>query len=188
MKEVRFTIIWGIVTFLLVSSSWNPNSIDTNENILSNEQGPEFANLGNFYADLLPNDTNEAHVRLNLFVTVRDSDGIDTVIGSYKDANGTIWSNVTLTLFDTLEDDWMYYVGHGENVTLKPEIRLKIWNVKYYANDTLGNWNVSAVMNNSYYLMLLQEPPLNPLILSGSIIAVVGIFTVVLLVWRKKRN
>ncbi|MHA1908714.1 MAG: hypothetical protein ACW98Y_15550 [Candidatus Thorarchaeota archaeon] len=187
MKKVRLTFIWAITTLLLVSASWNSNIIDTKGYLLSDDQGPEFKDLGNFYADFLTNDTNEARIHLHLFVTVRDSDGIDTVIGSYKDINGTIWRNVTLTLYGTLNDDWMYYVGDGENVTLNLEKRIKIWNVKYYANDTLGNWNVSDVMRNSYYLMAWQEPPPNPLFVIGSIIGIVGICAVALLVWRKRR-
>ncbi|MFW9849246.1 MAG: hypothetical protein ACFFF4_08895 [Candidatus Thorarchaeota archaeon] len=188
MKEVRFVIIWGLVTLLLVSSSWNPHTIGDKEYILSDDQGPEFDGIGDFFADLLPNDTHQGRAQLNLFVSVYDTDGIDTVIGSYKDINGTVWSNVTLSLYGAHDDGWMFYSGRGENVTLGPEMRIKIWNVKYYANDSLGNWNVSDVGRSSYYLLGWEQPPPNPASLIGSVIGIVGIFAIVLLVWRMRRN
>lgn len=188
MQKGRLIIIWGIITLLLVSVSWNPNNIGTNEFVLSDDQGPEFRNLGNFYADFLGNDTNEVLARLHLIVSVHDADGIDTVIGSYKDINGTTWSNVTLPLTKIYDDGWRSYSGRGENVTLTSEMRLKIWNVKYYANDSLGNWNVTDVQRYSYYLFVWQEPPPNPLFVIGSVIGIVGICIVTVVVWRKRRN
>ena len=189
MKKARLVFIWGVTTLLLVSPSWNPNNIGAKEYIPSDDQGPEFKDLADHFRDLLPASEKEnyANTQLQLFVPVRNSDGIDTVIGSYKDINGTTWTNVMLTLSAELENGWKSYAGGGENVTLTPEMRLKIWNVKYYANDTLGNWNVSDVVKSSYNFLPRQEPSISPLILIGSVIGMIGICVVALVVWRKRR-
>ncbi len=188
MKKARLIFIWGVTTLLLVSVSWNPNNIGFKEYLPSDDEGPEFKDLTDHFRDLLPDSENSANTQLQLFAVIRDSDGIDTVIGSYKDINGTTWTNVTLTLSKVFDDGWRSYAGDGENVTLTPEMRLKIWNVKYYANDSLGNWNVSDVVKSSYYLLVWQEPPPNLLFVIGSVVGIIGICVVALVVWRKRRT
>jgi hypothetical protein len=188
MKKDRLFFVWAITTLLLVSASSNPSISDIKKYIPSDDQGPEFRDIGNSFHDLLPNETNQANVQLRLSVSLRDFDGVDTVIGSFKDINGTVWSNVTLGLYGTQNDNWLYYTGRGENVTLGPEMRLKVWNVKYYANDSLGNWNVSEVGKSSYYLFTNPEPSPIPVFVTMGALGILGMSILLLIMWRKREN
>jgi hypothetical protein len=54
--------------------------------VLSDSTGPEFLHIGARFADLVPSN-DPVNVTLGLSVVVRDPDGIDTVIGRYKNRN-----------------------------------------------------------------------------------------------------
>lgn len=95
------------------------------------------------FADLVPSSA-PVEITLDLSVVVRDEDGIDTVIGSYRKDNDTIWTNVTMSFSHELREQRYRYSAEPLNFTLDADNRIMVWDVVYYASDTLGNWNKSA--------------------------------------------
>lgn len=93
---------------------------------------------------------------LHLWVLVWDPNGIDTALGSYKDNSDSIWTNVTMTYVDTetINDSQYspvyYYQVNATTFSLDPNHSGKVWNVKFYARDTIGIWAVSRTVNYSY--------------------------------------
>jgi hypothetical protein len=61
------------------------------------------------------------------------------VIGGYKNRSESTWRNVTLH-----HDSDAYWLGHATNYTLD-EHGWVIWDIRFYANDSLGNWNASDI-------------------------------------------
>jgi hypothetical protein len=116
---------------------------------------------------------------------VRDPDGIDTVIGSYKNRSESIWKNVTMEVYGDIGNNTFLYSAKPLNFTLDNEHRLEVWYVKYYANDTLGNWNVSELVSISKYLLPSGSQP------DYSIVIVVAIGIVIIMagvVYMKRRS
>ncbi len=115
---------------------------------------------------------------------VRDEDGFDTVIGSYKKDNDTIWTNVTMSFSAELREQRYRYSARPLNFTLDADNRIMVWDVVYYASDTLGNWNKSAQGSISYCFFPADDN-------STPIIAVIGVaivFIVVVIVIIRKRG
>jgi hypothetical protein len=150
---------------------------------LSDTTGPEFLDVGNRSGDYFPS-TDPVNATLDLLVLVRDPDGIDTVIGSYKNRSESIWKNVTMEVYGDLGNNTVLYSAKPLNFTLDKEHRLEVWYVKYYANDTLGNWNVSELVSISKYLLPSRYQPDYSLVIVGAI----GIVIIVVGVVYKKRR
>ncbi len=114
---------------------------------------------------------------------VRDEDGFDTVIGSYKKDNDTIWTNVTMSFSAELREQRYRYSARPLNFTLDADNRLMLWDVVYYASDTLGNWNKSAQGSISYCFFPADDN-------STPITAVIGVaivcIVVVIVIIRKR--
>jgi hypothetical protein len=119
-------------------------------------EGPTFTFEMPNFADLIPG-TEPVNLSLNLAVTVTDPDGVDTVIGSYSNRSDPIWRNVTLHQ-DLISGTSGYYIGHACNFTLDDEHSGVIWDIKFYANDTLGHWNVSETTFLSFWRPNLPPP------------------------------
>ena len=82
---------------------------------------------------------------LNFTITVSDDDGIDKIIASYKHRIHTIWTNITMqkqqitntTVISTLSLDFAVNMEvfssyeDGDNIDV---------DLRFYANDTEGNW------------------------------------------------
>ena len=96
-------------------------------------EGPIFSDISDFYADFL----NES-ASVWFHVTVTDSDGIDLVIGSTRETSEHLWHNVTLTASES--DPNRYY---GYYPVILPSPGSIIFEVKFFAADSLNNWNVS---------------------------------------------
>jgi hypothetical protein len=120
----------------------------------SSDNGPTFSEYADFYADFV----NESGC-VWFHVTVTDADGVAQVIGSTRRTSEQLWHNLSLTVSESNAD--RYYGNYS--VTL-PQAGSVIYEVKYYAVDTLGNWNVSEStlhhlnnlgLNSSYPSVLL---------------------------------
>jgi len=145
---------------------------------LSSDNGPTFSVYGDFYGDFV--GSSGAVV---LGVTVMDEDGVDTVIGSISNVTEAVWHNVTLVESSTVPDD--YYGSY--HVDLPGAGHTYVSHVKYYANDTLGNWNTSNVTHQyltNQDLWGFQRTLL--LILEFSVGA--SVIAAVLVVVRRRRN
>lgn len=123
---------------------------------LADFEGPTFTFEMPNFADLVPS-TGSVNLSLDLAVTVTDPDGVDTVIGSYSNRSESIWKNVTLHQ-DWTSDTSDYYKGHACDFTIDEKHNGVIWDIKFYANDTLGNWNVSETTFLSVWRPNLPPP------------------------------
>ncbi len=135
---------------------------------------PQFDEVGHMFADLIPSSV-PVELTLRLSVVVRDEDGIDTVIGSYKQDNDTIWTNITMSVYAELSEQRYLYSARPLNFTLDADNRHMVWDVVYYASDTLGNWNKSEQGSISYCFFPAQDD-------STPIIVVIGVAIVCMIV------
>ena len=122
---------------------------------------------------------------LGLSVVVRDEDGIDAVIGSYKKDNDTIWANVTMSFYAELIEQRYLYSAEPLNFTLDADNRVMVWDLLYYASDTLGNWNKSEQGSISYCFFPADDDSTPATVVTG--VAIVGVVVVVVIVVIKKR-
>ena len=151
---------------------------------LSDSTGPEFLDVGNRSGDFYPS-TDPVNATLGLSVLVRDPDGIDTVIGSYKNRSESIWKNVTMEVYSDVGNNTYLYFAEPLNFTLDNEHRGAEWDLKFYANDSLGNWNYSELGSISYWLILFGYQP----DYSIAIVVAIGIVIVVVgVVYMKRRS
>ncbi len=98
-------------------------------------------------------------ISLDLSVIVRDEDGFDTVIGSYKKDNDTIWTNVTMSVSAELREQRYSYSARPLDFTLDTDNRLMVWVVvlalcwSFLTSETLVENFEPAVP----YLVLLPQ-------------------------------
>ena len=119
-------------------------------------------------------------ITLGLSVVVRDEDGIDTVIGSYEKDNDTIWTNTTMSVSAELTEQRYSYSARPLNFTLDADNRLMVWDLVYYASDTLGNWNKSAQGSVSYCFFPADEASTPIAVVIG--VAIVSLIVVIVVI------
>jgi hypothetical protein len=144
----------------------------------SSEDGPTFSDYGDFYVDFIGSSGS-----VWLAVTVRDEDGVHTVIGSVSNIFELEWHNVTMVESSTIQNR---YYGQN-NVSLPEGDHTYEFHVKYYASDTLGNWNASNV---THYYLTKSDPwrvP-NTILTMLEILAGTSGGVVVLIVVLRRRN
>ncbi|MFW9834767.1 MAG: S8 family serine peptidase [Candidatus Thorarchaeota archaeon] len=105
---------------------WGGGKLDVEAALNFIMPGPDIGNHDR--TPFTPNSTQTVTIN----VTVTDASGVDTVTLSYK--NGTTWFNVTMTWTGS------YYEG-----VIPSFPNGTVINYRFYANDTLGNWSVSAM-------------------------------------------
>lgn len=105
--------------------------------------GPSFDIIMPEFGDLVPG-TEPVNLTLELRVEVTDPDGISMVIGSYKNGSSSIWTNISMSR-DTSTSNPDDYAAWPLNYTISEPSFLVIWDIKFYANDSLNNWNVSSI-------------------------------------------
>ena len=93
------------------------------------------------FVDLIPG-SEPVTLTLELRVGVTDPDGVSVVIGSYENESSSEWTNVTM-LKDLSSGNPNDYVAEPLNYTMVGTNWLVIWDMIFYANDSLGNWNTS---------------------------------------------
>ena len=148
---------------------------------------PQFDEVGKRFVDSVPSSV-PLEFTLDLYVVVRDEDGIDTVIGSYKKDNDTIWTNTTMALYAELTEQRYLYSAEPLNFTLDADNRLMLWDVVYYASDTLGNWNKSEQGSISYCFFPADDDSILPTFGPASMlgVAIVYVIVVAIVVIRKR--
>ncbi len=95
------------------------------------------------FADLVPS-IEPVNLTLELRVGVTDPEGLSLVIGSYKNNSNSEWTNVSMS-YDAISSDPDDYVAWPLNYTMSEPSFLVIWDIKFYANDSLNNWNTSSI-------------------------------------------
>ena len=99
-NNARQALICVLTILLPVAAMTNRACINTlhlqeKAFLLGDLEGPVFQFEMPEFADLVPG-TGAVNLSLNLAVSVSDPDGVDTVIGSYKNRSESTWRNVTL--------------------------------------------------------------------------------------------
>lgn len=146
-RKARQVLVYVLAISLLVAAMTNRvciNTIHLQEKAFlpCDLEGPAFQFSMPENADLVPG-TGAVNLSLDLAVRVSDPDGVDTVIGGYKNRSESTWRNVTLHHGpDAYWPD--EYIGHAINFTLD-EHGWVTWDIRFYANDSLGNWNASDI-------------------------------------------
>jgi len=169
----RSIILLGVIV-LTVAAAGAPQVY-----ILSSSDGPTFSYYGDFYVDWVTSPV----VSVFLEVTVKDADGVQTVIGSISNISGLEWHNVTMSASGTIQD--RYYGGY--NVSVPEDGHTYEFHVKYYASDTLGNWNTSNTTH--YYISrsdMWRVP--NTIVTGLGILGSTSVVVVVLIVVLRRRN
>lgn len=148
--------------------------------IILSQEAPMFSDYGDFYGDFLGTSG-----WVNLRVTVIDVDGVNVVLGSIRNISDSIWHNVTLEELAKIPNRYS-----GNFSVVLPEVGMTYtFEVKYYANDSLNNWNISDSTYN-YLTNIGLESYQNPLLANlHLIVSFLGI-TVILIVaiWFRKRR
>lgn len=164
--KAKQTSICVLAISLLVAATTNRaciNAIHLQEKafLLCDLEGPAFQFSMPENADLVPS-TEVVNLSLNLDVRVSDPDGVDIVIGGYKNRSESAWRNVTLH-----HDPDAYwpdvYIGHATNFTLDVHGGVT-WDIRFYANDSLGNWNAS---NITFFSIWRSGLPLSTTFING---------------------
>ena len=153
---VLILLLFPFTTAIIIFDANELESPRKTYHLLANSEGPTFTFMMPNFADLIPG-TEPVDVSLDLTVKVTDPDGVDTVIGSYSNRSESIWKNVTLHK-DLISGISNSYKGHACDYTLNKEHYGVIWDIKFYANDTLGNWNVSETTFLSVFRPNLPPP------------------------------
>jgi hypothetical protein len=91
------------------------------------------------FADFVPSSAH-VEISLNLYVIVRDEDGIDTDIGSYRKDNDTFWTNVMMSFSAELREQRYSYSARPLNLTLDTDNRTMVWAVSNSSNQALQRY------------------------------------------------
>ena len=138
---------------------------------ISSSEGPTFSDYGDFYADFV----NES-ASVWFHVTVTDSDGVDLVIGSTKEVSEHLWHNVTLTASESNPN--RYY---GYYPVILPSPGSLVFEVKYFAVDSLDNWNVSDTVHHYLNNIGMSSPDFDlPLFVTISAMCVAAVVLIVI--------
>jgi len=175
---ITATLLLAVTQLALCQNVAGGNFIQSN-----GSTPPQFDEVGKRFADLVPSSV-PVEITLDLYVIVRDEDGIDTVIGSYKKDNDTIWTNVTMSFYAELREQRYLYSARPLNFTLDADNRLMVWDVVYHSSDTLGNWNKSEQGSISYWFLTADDDSTPITVVTG--VAIVCIVVVVIVVIRKR--
>lgn len=156
---------------------------------ISDNSGPDFdLTLLPDFVDLIPGST-PIIFSLELRVGVSDPDNVDTVIGSYSNSSEN-WVNITLN-YDESTTNPSDYAAQALNYTIPGGTSLTIWNLKFSANDSLGNWNVSQIKTMSVSRQNIGTTPTNGNVVVGLLIgAIVMIPIAIIITWyiKSKRS
>lgn len=151
----------------------------------SDSQGPSFS-LGWMpdSQDLIPGN-EPVNLTLRLVVGVTDQDGVDSVIGSYKNISQTTWTNVTLHEDSSYSEPYVY--SANVNYTSPAGRFLYIWQYFFYASDGLGNWNKSEMRNISVSRLFALDG-FNDMMMYGAGSAMLGLGIVAAALWYDRRK
>lgn len=182
-------IITMILLLLLLTSNTEHSKIKSTyaePYTICDTSGPDFdLSLLPDFVDLIPG-SEPVIFSLELRVGVSDPDNVDTVIGSYSNSSEN-WVNVTLN-YDESSSNPNDYAAQSLNYTIPGgTTSLTIWNIKYFANDSLGNWNVSQITTMSVSRQHFGTTPTNGNAVVGLLIgAIIMIPIVIVIIWYIK--
>jgi hypothetical protein len=168
----RMTVLMWVI-LMCVSPTWtkDPQCFLRSCSVLSNGQGPIFSDYGDSYADGFSPETI-----ITFTVTVEDSNGVESVIASYRNQTESQWSNITMQNVDENNTKSRYEAYLHVNVH---EPGVYVWDIRYVANNTLGYSSVSDTIQHSYGWNWPDPDPTPVIVLAisgvGALIVVFGI-------------
>ncbi len=187
---IKCLILTGVILLAAIIAGYNADETTLRKNgmYLADSSGPTLTPMMPEFIDLVPGN-GPVNVSLELRVNATDSDGVEVVIGSYSNRSESTWTNVTMIL-DPLYEDPNVYLGIV-NYTLDDEHRGVYWNIRFFASDTLGNWNVSedtfqSVTRGNVPTTTTAQPPeleLFELVLVLPVVVVI----IIAMVWIRRR-
>ncbi|MBN2228354.1 MAG: hypothetical protein JW779_02100 [Candidatus Thorarchaeota archaeon] len=138
--------------------------------------GPSFdLTLMPEFVDLVPN-SGPVNLTLELRVEVTDPDGVSFVVGSYKNSSSSKWNNITMKR-DMSTGDPDDFVAWPLNYTMNEPSFVVIWDIKFFANDSLDNWNISNVHQISICRQgstyTTTDFPIAPLIIAAGFLTII---------------
>ena len=186
-EKIITTLMLILLLFTLITQQSNSKSTNVERFIISDDSGPIFdlTRLPDF-VDLIPG-SEPVIFSLDLRVGVSDPDHVDTVIGSYNN-NSDDWVNISLN-YDESTSDPDDYAAHALNYTIPGGTSHTIWNIRFFANDSLGNWNVSRLKTMSVSRQSFGNgitPPVENLVAGLLIGATIIITFVIVITWYTK--
>jgi len=193
-RHAYLIVLASLLLLLLPIGAAPPKEAISNSLTPADTGGPIFVDLANWAWDtILITEPVELHPTLQLFVWISDEVAVDLAIGCFKKSNETQWSNVTMTLlgYSQLDPHIHRFGANATEFTLSPSHPLEAWNIKYYAHDSLGRWNVSDVTNGStnalYDLDTISTTtvPPDPIVLTVTAIMIVLIIAAIIIARRK---
>jgi hypothetical protein len=138
------------------------------------------------FADLVPG-TEPVNLTLELRVGVTDPEGVSVVIGSYKNYSSSEWTNVSMSR-DASTSNPDDFVAWPLNYMITEPSFVFMWDIKFHANDTLGNWNTSELRQISICRQgstgTTTDFPFVPLIIAAGSVAM--ILPVLYLAYRRR--
>jgi len=173
--RIKFWKLLTIIGLCCLLSNLPPISCTTLE---MSSEGPSFSDFSDFYADFV----NE-NASVWFHVTVTDSDGVDLVIGSTRESSEHLWHNVTMTASESVPNR---YYGYYHVVLPIPGGSIT-FEVKYYAADTLGNWNVSDSVFQYLTNLGMSSPDLIPLLATVTTISMTAVVLIVIIFRIKQK-
>lgn len=147
--------------------------------VLSSGDGPTFSDYGDFYVDYTGSSGG-----VSLSVTVKDADGVQTVIGGVSNISGLEWHNVTMSASGDIQDHYNGYYG----VNLPEDGHTYEFLVKYYAEDTLANWNMSNLTHQYLTNMGLWRSPGTMFTVVGILAGTFAVVLVLIVVIRRRKR
>ncbi len=187
--KIIITMMLLLLLLTLNSEQVKSKSIYVEPFTVSDDSGPVFdlTRLPDF-VDLIPG-SEPVIFSLELRVGVSDPDHVDTVIGSYSN-NSENWVNITLNYDESTSypDD---YAAHALNCTIPGGYSVTSWNMRFFANDSLGNWNVSQLKTVSvarpHFGTGTETTPTNGNMVVGPLIGAIIVIPIVLAtIWSIK--
>ena len=172
--RIKYWKLLTIIGLCCLLSNLPPISCTTPE---MSSEGPIFSDFSDFYADFV----NE-NASIWFHVTVTDSDGVDLVIGSTRESSEHLWHNVTMTASESVPN--RYY---GYYHVVLPSPGSITFEVKYYAADTLGNWNVSDSVFQYLSNLGMSSPDLIPLLATVTTISMTAVVLIVIIFRIKQK-
>ncbi len=186
-------LLWGSLLTNEVYAIENSRAIGA---VPSDYEGPVFIDVYGTDVDTTPiTEPTTFNITLPLHVKVWDPDGVDTVIGSYRNYTEADWNNVTMAYIGDDPDNASihWFIANVTTWFLADALHTRaIWNMKYYAGNIHDRWAVSNVVNYTVHTAYTPTSPTYPpddstLLMVGGIAAMVTA-SVIVAIYLKRRG
>ena len=161
------------------------NNVRASNNISNTDSdGPTIIPEMPQYIDVVGSGEKDTYW-LVLRANVTDPDGIETVIGSYCNRSEGKWYNITMQPDPDHESGDIYKIV-ARNYTLTNRNSGVIWDIKFYACDSLGHWSTNQTFQSVNRLWRSEPTGLEPVELTIGITTALLVLAVVIIVIARR--